>query len=50
VSRILGHAKPGITLDVYTHVFDQASHADDIRRRMADSEFGRLLDQNLTTP
>ncbi len=49
VSRILGHAKPGITLDVYTHLFDQASHADDIRKRMADSAFARLLDQNLTS-
>jgi len=43
VSRILGHARPSITLDVYTHLFDRASHAADIRARMAGSEFGRLL-------
>jgi integrase len=43
VSRILGHARPSITLDTYTHLFDQAAHAADIRDRMAASEFGRLL-------
>jgi len=43
VSRILGHARPSITLDTYTHLFDQAAHAADIRERMATSEFGQLL-------
>ena len=43
VSRILGHARPSITLDVYTHLFDRAAHAADIRDRMATSEFGSLL-------
>jgi integrase len=43
VSRILGHARPSITLDVYTHLFDRAAHAADIRERMGDSEFGSLL-------
>lgn len=43
VSRILGHARPSITLDTYTHLFDQAAHAADIRERLARSEFGRLL-------
>jgi integrase len=43
VSRILGHARPSVTLDTYTHLFDQAAHAADIRQRMADSEFGSLL-------
>ena len=43
VSRILGHARPSITLDVYTHLFDRAAHAADIRERMARSEFGSLL-------
>jgi integrase len=43
VSRILGHARPSITLDTYTHLFDRAAHAEDIRQRMASSEFGRLL-------
>jgi integrase len=43
VSRILGHARPSITLDTYTHLFDQAAHAADIRERMAGSEFGKQL-------
>ena len=43
VSRMLGHARPSITLDVYTHLFDRAAHAADIRERMASSEFGGLL-------
>jgi integrase len=43
VSRILGHARPSVTLDTYTHLFDQAAHAAEIRERMARSEFGGLL-------
>jgi integrase len=43
VSRILGHARPSITLDTYTHLFNHASHADDIRQRMAQSNFGNLI-------
>jgi integrase len=43
VSRILGHARVTITLDVYTHLFDEARHADEIRNQMARSAFARLL-------
>ncbi len=43
VSRILGHASPTITLNVYTHLFDDARHAREIRERMADSPFVALL-------
>jgi integrase len=43
VSRILGHARPSITLDTYTHLYNQAQHANDIRDRMAASDFGELL-------
>ena len=43
VSRILGHARPSITLDTYTHLYNQAQHSDDIRTRMARSQFGGLL-------
>jgi integrase len=43
VSRILGHNRPSVTLDTYTHLFDQAAHAEDIRQRMANSQFGGLL-------
>jgi integrase len=48
VSRLLGHARPSITSDVYAHLFAQARHADDIRRRIAESEFGRVLDFGTT--
>ena len=44
VSRILGHARITITLDVYTHLFDDARHAREIRRRMAASPFADLLE------
>ena len=44
VSRILGHARITITLDVYTHLFDDARHSREIRRRMAASRFASLLD------
>jgi len=43
VSRILGHNRPSITLDTYTHLFNHANHADDIRQRMAQSNFGNLI-------
>lgn len=43
VSRILGHASITITLDVYTHLFDDARHAHEIRRQMASSDFASLL-------
>jgi len=43
VSRILGHARPSITLDRYTHLFDQAGHAQQIREAMGASAFGGLL-------
>ena len=43
VSRILGHTRPSVTLDVYTHLYNQAQHADDIRTRMSASAFGNAL-------
>lgn len=46
VSRILGHASITITLDVYTHLFDDARHAREIRQRMAGSSFAALLSPN----
>src|SRR5205809_7057431 len=48
VSRILGDARPSLTLDTYTHLFDRAAHAADIRERMAKSEFGCLLTETPT--
>ena len=43
VSRILGHARATITLDVYTHLFEEARHAEEIRAQMAQSAFAQLL-------
>lgn len=50
VSRILGHARITITLDVYTHLFDDARHTREIRRRMAASKFANLLDVDFDRP
>jgi integrase len=44
VSRILGHAQVTTTLNIYTHLFDDARHACDIRGRMAASAFAGLLE------
>ncbi len=44
VSRMLGHARITITLDIYTHLFEDARHARDIRARMAASPFAGLLE------
>jgi integrase len=49
VSRILGHAWITITLDIYTHLFDDARHTDEIRKRMETSQFASLLDAETST-
>ena len=41
----LGHANPAITLAVYTHLFEQARHSDELRDALDDG-FGHLLDGN----
>jgi integrase len=43
VSRILGHARTAITLDVYTHLFERARHAAEARAAMAGSRFAHIL-------
>ncbi len=43
VSRILGHASVTITLDVYTHLFDDARHRREICALMAASPFAEIL-------
>jgi integrase len=43
VAEQLGHARASFTLDTYVHLFRQANHAEDIRKKMAESEFGALL-------
>ncbi|HEY2053152.1 MAG TPA: site-specific integrase [Solirubrobacterales bacterium] len=48
VSRILGHARITITLDVYTHLFDDARHAGEIRQQMETSTFAALLEPDVS--
>jgi integrase len=43
VSRILGHASATITLDVYTHLFEDARHGRELQARMTASPFAELL-------
>jgi integrase len=50
VSRILGHSRITVTLDIYTHLFEDARHARDLRARMAASPFARLLEPKAAAP
>jgi integrase len=50
VSRVLGHPRITITLDTYTHLFEDARHAQDIRTRMAASPFVGLLEPTTPAP
>jgi integrase len=50
VSRMLGHARVTITFDIYTHLFEDARHARDIRTRMAASPFAGLLEPTTPAP
>lgn len=43
VSRILGHATTTITLDVYTHLFEDARHGRELKSRLTASPFAELL-------
>ncbi len=43
VSRILGHARTSMTLDTYTHLFEEARHGADVRAELAKSDFANLL-------
>ncbi len=44
VSRILGHARTSMTLDTYTHLFEEARHGADVRAELAKSDFANLLE------
>ncbi|HZS62857.1 MAG TPA: site-specific integrase [Gemmatimonadaceae bacterium] len=46
VSKQLGHAKVSITLDTYTHLFEQARHSDELRAAVSE-RYGHLLDGNV---
>ena len=45
VSKQLGHAKPSITSDTYARLFEEARHAEDIRKAMAGSAYGTILER-----
>jgi integrase len=47
VSRLMGHARVTITLDVYTHLFDEARHRRELRACMAASPFAALLEHEM---
>jgi integrase len=42
VSRQLGHARPSITLDVYSHEFEEVEHADDVSDKLSAAFAGVL--------
>jgi hypothetical protein len=42
VARQLGHSDPSITLSTYSHLFERARHADEMRQALGDG-FGHLL-------
>ena len=44
VSRMLGHARTSMTLDTYTHLFEEARHGADVRAELAKSDFANLLE------
>lgn len=44
---MLGHARISITLDTYTHLFDDARHTNELRARMSKSDFASLLSADL---
>lgn len=43
VQRQAGHARPSITLDLYSHEFQRAKRSDDIRAKIAASGVGSIL-------
>lgn len=42
VSRVMGHASPSITLDLYADLFDRERH-DERATAALDAEYGGLL-------
>src|SRR6266545_2800475 len=44
VSGMLGHARTSMTLDTYTHLFEEARHGADVRAELAKSDFANLLE------
>jgi len=44
---MLGHARTSMTLDTYTHLFEEAAHGADVRAQLARSDFANLLTRAL---
>jgi hypothetical protein len=42
VSRQLGHSRPSVTLDVYSHDFEQAHHSDAVGEKLTAALGGIL--------
>ena len=43
MQRQAGHARPSITLDLYSHEFEKAKRADEIRARIAATGIGAAV-------
>lgn len=43
VSRQMGHARPSITLDVYSHEFDAVQHRESVEAKLTDAFSGILV-------
>jgi integrase len=43
VQRQAGHARPSITLDVYSHEFERAKRSEDVRAKIAATGVGEML-------
>jgi integrase len=42
VARQMGHARPSITLDIYSHEFAAIQHRDSVEAKLSDA-FGGIL-------
>ncbi len=43
VARQVGHTSAAFTLTVYAQEFEEAAHGEELRKRLAASEFGQVL-------
>jgi Phage integrase central domain len=47
---LTGHARTSMTLDTYTHLFEEARHGADVRAELAKSNFANLLSAAVRPP
>jgi integrase len=45
VQRQAGHARPSITLDIYSHEFEKAKRSEDIRAKIAATGIGAAIEE-----